>query len=238
MLRFFVLLGAGGVAHAAPPGTYSRLAQATHTPTPRALPNQTASVPTGPEASGVRSQLEEHPKRHGIFFRPAFVPATQAPLERGDVEGLKNQNPFSFSDFFLVNIGPCALDRTQHRGKRKVWPFLSRPFQRVRLVSAVGGRRGRGIATAAAASNNSACLKGWMPADFLTEQMSGVSRQQIAPLLVLTKQKSGVSRLIVARPPAATKRAGPTPVFREGGDTRLRTPGWPHFVCICGRGAI
>ena len=70
MLRFFVLVGAGGVAHAAPSCTYSRLAQATHTPTRRALPNQTALVPTGPEAGGVRSQLEEHPLRHGGRGKP------------------------------------------------------------------------------------------------------------------------------------------------------------------------
>ncbi len=86
MFRFFVLVGAGGVAHAAPSCTYSRLAQATHTPTRRALPNQTVLVPTGPEAGGVRSQLEEHPLRHDgrggapcrIFFR-ALGPAAQAP---------------------------------------------------------------------------------------------------------------------------------------------------------------
>ena len=109
MLRFFVLVGAGGVAHAAPSCTYSRLAQATHTPTPRALPNQTASVPTGPEASGVRRQLEEHPLRHGgrgeapcrIFFR-ALGPATQTPLERGDAEGLENKN--ALSDVLLDSV--------------------------------------------------------------------------------------------------------------------------------------
>ena len=100
MLRCFVLVGAGGVAHAAPSCTYSRLAQATHTPTRRALPNQTASVPTGPEASGDVQQLEEHPLRHGgrgeapcrIFFR-ALGPA--APLERGPAEGLENKTGFS-----------------------------------------------------------------------------------------------------------------------------------------------
>ncbi len=100
MLRCFVLVGAGGVAHAAPSCTYSRLAQATHTPTRRALPNQTASVPTGPEASGDVQQLEEHPLRHGgrgearcrICAR-ARGPAT--PLERGDAEGLENKTGFS-----------------------------------------------------------------------------------------------------------------------------------------------
>ncbi len=61
--------------------------------------------------------------------------------------------------------------------------------------------------------------------------MSGVSRQRIArlPFDFLTKQKSGVGRLQIASPPAAMKSAGPTPVLREGGDMRLRTPGWRPF---------
>ncbi len=69
-------------------------------------------------------------------------------------------------------------------------------------------------------------LKGWNAPRFSTEQMSGVSRQRMLPLGCLTKQKSGVSRLPLARPPTEMKSAGPTPVLREGGDKRLRTPGW------------
>ena len=153
-------------------------------------------------------------------------PSDPTPLERGDAEGLKNQ--ILLFEFLLDSVYGRKY-RTVHgrqwdavQGKRKVWPLLSRPFQRVRLVSAVGGRRGRG-------GKHFAFLKGWVPADFLMEQMSGVSRQRMLPLVFVTKQKSGVSRLRIACPPAAMKSAGPTPVLREGGDMRLRTPGWCPF---------
>ncbi len=45
MLRFFVLVGAGGVAHVAPTCTYSRLAQDTYPPTPSACPLSTSLAP-------------------------------------------------------------------------------------------------------------------------------------------------------------------------------------------------
>ena len=172
MLRFFVLVGAGGVAHAVPPCTYSRLAQATYTPTPRALPNQTALVPTGPEANGVRSQLEEHPLRHGgrgeapcrIFFR-ALGPATQTPLERGDAEGLGNKNAFLFSDLLFVVYGrkyrTLSSSYEPERGKRKVWPISKQAFS-----NGATSKCGRMKEGQDGGAINLTPPKGGMPADF------------------------------------------------------------------------